>query len=151
MTGKTLNISAIKEGTVIDHISAANTFKVAEILSLKGSGNVVTVGMNLESKKLGKKGVIKIGDRFLTKQEVDKIALIAPEANINIIKNFGVTKKFSVEIPETISGMIKCANPNCITNIERAKTKFAVLNKNPLRIKCHYCERVVGKENVEMI
>jgi aspartate carbamoyltransferase regulatory subunit len=151
MTGRTLKISAIKEGTVIDHISTVNTFKVAEILNLRGSGNVVTVGMNFESKRLGRKGVIKIGDRFLTKQEVDKIALVAPEANINIIKNFDVTKKFSVEIPEVISGIIKCANPNCITNIERSKTKFNVLSKSPLKIKCHYCERVVGKENVELI
>ncbi|MCX6818051.1 MAG: aspartate carbamoyltransferase regulatory subunit [Candidatus Aenigmarchaeota archaeon] len=151
MTGKTLKISAIMDGTVIDHISAANTFRVAEILNIKGSANVVTVGMNLESKSLGKKGLIKIGGRFLTKQEVDTIALFAPEASINIIKNFEVTKKFRVEVPDTINGIIKCANPNCITNAERTKTNFHVLDKNPLKIKCHYCERVIGKENIELI
>jgi len=151
MTGKTFKISAIREGTVIDHISTENTFKVLEMLNLKNSGNVLTLGMNFESKKLGKKGVIKIGNRFLTKQEVDKIALIAPEANINIIKNYKVTKKFSVEIPDMINGIIKCANTNCITNKESSKTRFHVLSRKPLKIRCHYCERVVGKEDVELI
>jgi len=151
MTGKTLKISAIKDGTVIDHISTSNTFKVAEILNLRVSEDVVTVGMNLESKRLGRKGLIKIGGRFLTKQEVDKIALFAPEASINIIKDFEVTKKFNVEVPDVIYDIIKCANTNCITNVERAKTKFHVLSKNPLKIRCHYCERVVGKENVELM
>ena len=151
MTGKTMKISTIREGTVIDHISTSNTFKVADLLNLRGSENVVTVGMNFESRKLGKKGVIKIGDRFLTKQEVDKIAVVAPEANINIIRNFEVEKKFRVEIPDVIQGIIKCANTNCITNAEHAKTKFHVLSKVPLKLRCHYCERVVGRENIELI
>lgn len=151
MKGKTLKISAIEEGTVIDHISTLNTFKVAELLSLKDGQNIVTVGVNFGSKKLGRKGVIKIGGRFLTKQEVDKIALVAPEADINIIKGYEVTRKFSVEIPDAIEEIIKCANPNCITNKELAKTRFHVLSKNPLKVRCHYCERVAGKENIELV
>jgi len=151
MKCKTLKIAAIKEGTVIDHISTANTFRVVDLLNLKGSGNVVTVGINFESKKLGRKGVIKIGGRFLTKNEVDKIALIAPEANINIIKRYGVAKKFNVEIPDVVQGIIKCANPNCITNKELVKTKFHILGKNPLKVRCHYCERVAGRENIEPV
>lgn len=151
MKAKTLKISAIKEGTVIDHIATSNTFKVAELLNLRGSQNVVTVGVNFESKRLGRKGVIKIGGRFLTKQEVDKIALVAPEANINIIKGYEVAKKFNVEIPDVIQGIIKCANPNCITNKEFAKTKFHVLSRNPLKVRCHYCERVIGKEDIELV
>ncbi len=151
MKRKTLKISAISDGTVIDHISKDNTFKVAEFLNLKDGENVVTVGMNLESKRLGKKGLIKIGGRFLTKQEVDKIALIAPEANINIIKDYGVRKKFAVEIPDAIQGIIKCANTNCITNKESVRTKFYVLGKNPLKLRCHFCERVVGKEDIELV
>ena len=151
MNKKTLKISAISEGTVVDHISKDNTFKVVDFLNLKDSEDVVTVGMNFESKKLGKKGVIKIGGRFLTKQEVDKIALIAPEANINIIKNYNVKQKFKVGIPDVISGIIKCANTNCITNSQTSKTKFHVLCKNPLKVRCHYCERVVGKEDIEFL
>ncbi|MCK4531706.1 MAG: aspartate carbamoyltransferase regulatory subunit [Candidatus Aenigmarchaeota archaeon] len=151
MNKKMLKISAINEGTVIDHISTINTFKVAEFLNLKEGEDVVTVGMNFESKKLGKKGVIKIGGRFLTKNEVNKIALIAPEANINIIKDYGVKEKFKVEIPDVIKGIIKCANTNCITNKESAKTKFHVLCKDPLKLRCHYCERVVGKEDIGLL
>ena len=151
MNKKMLKISAINEGTVIDHISTINTFKVAEFLNLKEGEDVVTVGMNFESKKLGKKGVIKIGGRFLTKNEVNKIALIAPEANINIIKDYGVKEKFKVEIPDVIKGIIKCANTNCITNKESVRTKFYVLCKDPLKLRCHYCERVVGKEDIGLL
>ena len=147
---KTLKISGIKEGTVIDHISTANTFKVAEFLNLKGEGNVVSVGMNFESKKLGKKGVIKIGNRFLTKEEVDKIALVAPEAKINIIKDFDVKEKFRVDIPEVIIGTMKCPNPKCITNEQPVKTKFYVLMKEPLKLRCHYCERSIGRDDIEV-
>jgi aspartate carbamoyltransferase regulatory subunit len=151
MKGKTLKISAINEGTVIDHISKDNTFRVAELLNLKDGENVVTVGMNLESKRLSKKGLIKIGGRFLTKQEVDKIALIAPEANINIIKDYDVKKKFKVEIPNIIHEIIKCANTNCITNKELVQTKFYVLSKNPLKLRCGYCERTMGKDDIESV
>lgn len=151
MNKKTLKISAISDGTVIDHISKDNTFKVAEFLNLKDGGDLVTVGMNLESKRLGKKGLIKIGGRFLTKQEVDKIAIIAPEANINIIKSYKVKDKFKVEIPDVVNGIIKCANTNCITNKESSKTKFYVLGKDPLKLRCHYCERVVEKGDIEFV
>ncbi len=151
MNKKTLKISAISEGTVIDHISKDNTFKVAEFLNLKDGGDVVTVGMNLESKRLGKKGLIKIGGRFLTKEEVNKIALIAPEANINIIKDYNVKDKFKVEIPDVINGIIKCANTNCITSKESVRTKFYVLGKDPLKLRCHYCERIIGKEDIELV
>jgi aspartate carbamoyltransferase regulatory subunit len=151
MNKKTLKITAISDGTVIDHISKDNTFKVAEFLNIKDGGDVVTVGMNLESKRLGKKGLIKIGGRFLTKEEVNKIALIAPEANINIIKDYTVKDKFKVEMPDVINGIIKCANTNCITNKEFVRTKFYVLGKDPLKLRCHYCERVVGKEDIELV
>jgi len=151
MKGKTLKISAIEEGTVIDHISSNNTFKVANILKLDGYENVVTVGTNLESKKLGKKGVIKIGGKHLTKDEVDKIALIAPGANINIIKNFSVKEKFKVEIPDELNNIVKCANTNCVTNHYEVPTKFHVLSRDPLKIRCFYCERIVSIEDVEMV
>ena len=120
-----------------------------EILKLRDINDIVTIGMNFNSKKLEKKSVIKISDRFLTKQEVDKIALIAPEANINIIKDYDVREKFPVRIPDDIHGIIRCVNANCITNREPIRTKFHVLSKAPLKLRCHYCERVIGKEDLE--
>jgi len=116
---KELSVSAIKEGTVIDHIPSNATLKVVEILDLKGIRSIISVATNLTSKTMGKKGIIKIGGKNLTKEEVDKIALIAPNATVNIIKNYDVKKKIKVSIPSTINKIIKCSNPNCVTNNEK--------------------------------
>ncbi|MBN2042820.1 MAG: aspartate carbamoyltransferase regulatory subunit [Candidatus Aenigmarchaeota archaeon] len=148
---KELKISAIREGAVIDHISPENAFKVVEILNLKDKDDIVMVGVNLQSKKIGKKGVIKIGNSFPTKEEIDKIALIAPEANLNIIKDYNVISKERVKIPDVLEVIIRCANPKCITNAENHKTKFYVLEKSPLRMRCHYCERIMEAADIELV
>ena len=148
---KELTISAIKDGTVIDHIPSDAAFKVAKILDLSGVKGIISVATNLSSKAMGKKGIIKIGDKSLTKDEVDKIALIAPNATVNIIKDYGVKQKIKVEIPEEINRIIKCSNPNCVTNNEKVATKFYVLSKEPLKIRCHYCERNMEKEDITLL
>ena len=148
---KELSITAIKDGTVIDHIPANVTFKVADILDLKGIRSIISVATNLSSKQTGKKGIVKIGGKFLTQEEVNKIAIVAPDATVNIIKNYDVKKKLKVSIPETINKVIKCSNPNCVTNTEEVKTKFYVLSNNPLKVKCHYCERNMNKEDIELL
>ena len=148
---KEVSISAIKDGTVIDHIPANVTFKVADILDLKGIRSIISVATNLSSKKMGKKGIVKIGGKYLTQEEVNKIAIIAPDATVNIIKNYEVKKKLNVSIPEIIKKIIKCSNPNCITNVEKAETKFYVLSKDPLKVKCHYCERYMNKEDILLL
>jgi|TARA_B100001964_G_C14238000_1_gene603481 aspartate carbamoyltransferase regulatory subunit len=149
---KELSVSAIKEGTVIDHIPSNATLKVVEILDLKGIRSIISVATNLTSKTMGKKGIIKIGGKNLTKEEVDKIALIAPNATVNIIKNYDVKKKIKVSIPSTINKIIKCSNPNCVTNNEKnVATKFYVLNKAPLKVRCHYCERNMDKEDISLL
>jgi len=99
----------------------------------------------------GKKGIIKIGGKDLTKEETDKIALIAPDATVNIIQNYDVKKKIKVAIPLTVNKIIKCSNPNCITNNEKVMTKFDVLNKVPLKVRCHYCERYMAKEDITLL
>ena len=148
---KEVSISAIKDGTVIDHIPANTTFKVADILDLKGIRSIISVATNLSSKQMGKKGIIKIGGKNLTTEEVNKIAIIAPKATVNIIKNYEVKKKLKVSLPEVINKIIKCSNPNCITNVEPVETKFYVLSKNPLKVKCHYCERSMNKEDILLL
>jgi len=145
---KELSISAIKDGTAIDHIPSNETFKVAKILDLKGIRSVISVAANLPSKQMGKKGIVKIGGKYLTQEEVNKIAIIAPHATVNIIENYEVKKKLKVSIPETINKIVKCSNPNCITNVEKAETKFYVLTKDPLKVRCHYCERDMNKEDI---
>lgn len=148
---KELSISAIREGTVIDHIPADATFKVVNILKLEEHDKTVTIATNLVSKKHGKKGIIKIGGKFLTKKEVNKIAVVAPNATLNIIKNYEVNEKADLGIPDSVMGIIKCSNPNCITNLERIKTKFEVVRNEPLKVKCNYCERSMGREDIEIV
>jgi aspartate carbamoyltransferase regulatory subunit len=143
-----LNVTAIRHGTVIDHIESSATFQVASILQVEDETNIVLVGVQLESKRLGKKGLIKIEDRRLTPDEVNKIALIAPRATLNIISDFQVVEKFKVELPERIERIVRCNNPNCITNKEDIQTKFDVVKKAPLSLRCNYCERVVKRDNM---
>ena len=148
---KELSVSAIKEGTVIDHIPSNATLKVVDILDLKGIRSIISIATNLSSKTMGKKGIIKIGGKDLTKEEVDKIALIAPNATVNIIENYDVKKKIKVAIPSIINKIIRCSNPNCVTNNENITTKFYVLNKAPLKVKCNYCERSMEKEDITLV
>ena len=120
---KQLDVSAIKDGSVIDHIDSKSTLKVAEILNIQNEEQVVLVGMNLASKFLGKKGIIKIGGKIIDQKEVNKIALIAPDATVNIIKDYEVVKKFRVVVPEVIENIVKCFNPNCVSNYHNIEPK----------------------------
>ena len=138
-----LNVSAIRNGTVIDHIQTEATFKVADMLRLDREDQVVLVGMNLSSKKVGKKGLIKIESRELTPQEVNKIALVAPQATLNIISDFEVVEKVKVQLPAHIERIVKCFNPRCVTNQQALVTKFDVVATSPPALRCLYCERVM--------
>ena len=146
-----LKVPAIKEGTVIDHIPSRVTFKVMRILDLKEFKHTISVALNLKSKSMGKKGIIKVGSRFLTQDEVNKIAILAPQASVNIIKDYKVKEKIKVNIPDEIHNIIKCSNPKCITNNEKVKTSFSVINKSPLQVLCHHCERVMEAKDITLI
>jgi len=145
---KERTVSALKKGTVIDHIPAEFTFKVAEILKLDAVKNKIVIASNLESKKLGKKGILKIADMYLDKKCAQKIALIAPQASMSKIDDFKVIEKIKLERAKLLSGILKCYNPNCITNTEAMETKFIVVNEKPLAVKCGYCEREMNKEDI---
>jgi len=138
---KELKIPPIKDGTVIDHITGGNAVKVLHILGIPKTTNVVSVAMNVKS-KFGKKDIVKVENRELDPFEVDKIALIAPKATINIIRDYEVAEKHRVNLPDEIKGIVCCSNPTCVSNSkEPVKSRFKVLSKDPLRIKCYYCER----------
>jgi len=145
-----LKVSAIKDGTVIDHIPATNLFNVISILGLDNIENQITFGTNLESEKLGAKAIIKVSDKFFADDEINKIALIAPHAKLNIIKDYEVIEKKVVEIPETIKGIVTCFNPKCITNHEKIATSFKVIAKEPLAVKCKYCEKITSVDQIKM-
>jgi aspartate carbamoyltransferase, regulatory subunit len=147
-----LKVSAIRNGTVLDHIPAEQLFKVINILNLDSCSNQITFGMNLESKLLGRKAIIKIADRYFESDEINKIALVAPMATINIIKNFEVIEKRVITVPDEVSGIAKCMNPKCITNHQAIKTKFNVIKEgNKLKLRCHFCEKETNSENLIII
>lgn len=150
MDDKKLQVSAIKNGTVIDHIPASNLFKVINILGLNKIETQMTFGSNFESKKLGRKAIIKLSDVFFADEDINKIALVAPDAKLNIIKNYKVVEKKIVEVPDHIKGIAKCMNPKCITNHEGIVTKFTVISKKDVAIKCNYCEKITDAEHMEI-
>ena len=148
---KELRVNAIKNGTVIDHIPAGDLFKVIKILGLQNITNTMTIGNNLESKTQGFKGIIKISGLFFEDDDIDRIALAAPNAKLNIIKDYTVVEKRQVNVPDTVTGIAKCVNPKCITNFEdNVTTKFTVVDKENISLKCHYCEKITNKENLRL-
>ena len=145
---KELKVSAIKDGTVIDHIPSENLFKVISILGLDQTTHQVTFGSNLESKLLGKKAIIKVDGRFFKDDEINKIALVAPDAKLNIIENYQVVEKKVVIVPDEIKAIAKCMNPKCITNNEQMTTRFEIIAKKPVELKCDYCEKITDSKHL---
>lgn len=150
MSRKTLWVSKIKEGTVIDHINGGHALDVIKILGITGhAGGIVTVAMNVPSKRLKVKDIVKVEGRKLASAEVDKIALVAPHATINIIRNYKVVEKQRVKLPKVIRGIVKCANPACVSNSnEPVQSTFYVEREEPLFLKCHYCGYAMKKQDV---
>ena len=146
-----LQVSALCNGTVIDHIPADKLFAVVNLLEISTMSNNVTIGFNLESKKLGKKGLIKISDRFFTDDEIDKISVVAPNIVLNTIRNYNVVEKREVKMPDEIHNIIKCNNLNCITNNEPMETHFYVANRETHTLKCRYCEKEVSLDDITLL
>jgi aspartate carbamoyltransferase regulatory subunit len=137
-----LKVSAIKDGTVLDHIPAQNVFQVVDILDLIHSDKPVTIGSNLESKSLGRKGIIKIADRFFEDEELGRIALAAPDATVNIIRDYEVVSKKKIDLPSEVIGIAKCSNPMCVTNRQPVTTRFTtIVDHKKVKLLCHYCEK----------
>ena len=145
---KHLKVSAIKDGTVIDHIPPKALFRVIKILKLEKCSQMVTFGNNLDSKAMGTKAIIKIANRFFADEEVNKIALVAPKAKLNTIRDYKVIEKRVVETPQEIIGIVRCFNPSCITNSENITTRFEVLSDKPIAMKCFYCEKITNENEM---
>ncbi len=145
-----IRIVKIHDGTVIDHIRAGKALEVLKILGITGEeGNIVTLAMNITSSKIGKKDIVKVEHRFLEDEEVARIALVAPEATINLIEDFKIIKKTRVELPEIISDIFQCPNQRCVTNKEREPihSKYEVVSKTPVKLKCLYCWTIVEEQD----
>ncbi len=147
---KELRVQKIKEGTVIDHISAGCSLSVLKILGIMGrEDNIVSIVMNVSSHSLGRKDIVKVEGRELNPEELDKIALVAPRSTINIVRNYVVVEKQKPRLPKMIKGIVKCANVTCISNSnEPADSMFYVENDDPLRLRCYYCSRYLEKDDI---
>ena len=140
-------VAAIKNGTVIDHIPSEKTNHVANLLKLDELQTTVTIGYNYRSKKLGRKGIIKVEDKFFTDEEISRLSVVAPNIVLNIIRDYEVVEKKTVTTPSEIHGIVKCNNPKCITNNEPMQTFFHV---HESILTCHYCEKEQDINKVEL-
>ena len=151
MKKQELQVAALVNGTVIDHIPSEKLFTVVSLLGLEQMNNNITIGFNLKSKKLGTKGIIKIADKFFCDDEINRIAVVAPNVKLNIIRHYEVVEKKQVLMPDELKGIVKCNNPKCITNNEPMQTWFHVIDKEQGILKCHYCEKEQQKDNIKLI
>jgi len=150
LSSATLTVSKIRNGTVIDHIPAGRSLAVLKVLGITGyEGLRIAILMNVESKKLGRKDIVKIEDKVVDEREASIISLIAPEATINIVRDFDVVEKRNLRLPETIKGLLKCPNPLCVTNNDpEALSEFVKVSEKPLRLRCVYCETYLNEADV---
>lgn len=144
-----LYVKKIRNGTVIDHISSGYALDVLKILNITGKeNNTVAVVMNVPSKLIGKKDIVKIEGWELRPEDVNKIALISPNATINIIKEYDVVEKKTVNLPRDIKNIVRCSNPACISKKEPVDSLFHVTKVEPVRLRCHYCNRTMEKRDM---
>ncbi len=144
-------VAAIENGTVIDHIPADKTFQVVNLLGLQDIKSPVTIGFNYTSNKVGKKGIIKVTDKFFTNDEISRLSVVAPKVVLNIIRDYDVVEKKTVDTPDELRGIVKCNNPKCITNNEPMETVFHVVDKEQGTLKCHYCDKEQDINKVELV
>lgn len=144
-TTEARKVYAIDSGTVIDHIPSPLALKVVDILGVSQEG-ILTMGINFPSDKLGKKDIVKIENVKLTPQVTDRVAIVAPTATINIIEKGKVVEKRPIEVPRELHGILRCPNPNCVTNVEQVPSHFIREGKrNNFSVRCTYCERKYNK------
>ena len=141
MAKNEIMVTAIENGTVIDHIPTEKTFEVATLLNLESLSTPVTIGYNYRSKKIGRKGIIKVADKFFTNEEISRLSVVAPNVVLNVINDYEVVEKKTVTTPDELRGIVKCNNPKCITNNEPMDTLFHVVDKEHGVLRCHYCEK----------
>lgn len=149
MLEEKLKIDKISKGTVIDHIDAGYALTILNLTGIDESRNLMTIGVNVSSKKYLTKDIIKIENVFLNETQMQQISILSPNATISLIENYKVIEKKKVELPVIIKKLILCVNQTCISNSdEPIDTEFLVLEKKPLKIQCIYCERIYKLEEI---
>lgn len=145
---KELAVAALKYGTVIDHIPSSALFKCVELLGLEACPSAVTIGNNLPSRHLGTKGIIKVADTVFAPEVINRIAIVASTAVVNVIKDYEVVEKNRVQLPDEVVGLVKCTNPKCVSCHEPMATRFNVVSREPVTLKCRYCEHEYAGDKI---
>ncbi len=151
MKRQELLVAALENGTVIDHIPSNKLFEVVNLLHLEEMKTSITVGYNLRSKKMGHKSIIKIAGKFFSDDEINQLAVVSPNVTLSVIRDYEVVEKKEVVLPDELRGIVKCANPKCITNNEPMKTLFHVISGEKAMLRCHYCNKEISLEHVKLI
>lgn len=151
MKREELQVAALRNGTVIDHIPSDKVFDVVNLLGLDRMKTAVTIGYNLKSSKMGTKGIIKVADKFFSDEELNQLSVITPNASLCIIRDFEVVGKKKVEMPDELVGIVKCSNPKCISNNEPMATRFHAIDKENGILKCHYCNHEEKIGNIVLL
>jgi aspartate carbamoyltransferase regulatory subunit len=152
MKREELMVAAIKNGTVIDHIPSSKLFEVVNLLHLEQIDNSsIMMGYNLQSKKHGTKSIIKVSDKFFTDAELNQLSVVAPNVSLCVIRDYEVVEKKKVSLPQEIKGIVRCANPKCITNNEPMQTHFTLVDTQRGILRCHYCEKEQNLETVKLV
>lgn len=149
MVSRDMRVTKLRSGTVIDHLRPGTAMKAIEVLGVT-DGCAMSIGMFFESKKMGRKDILKLENRVLTPEEMQKIAILSPEASVCIIQDYAVVNKLDVRLPEEVEAVIRCNNPKCITNHENVPTRFSVEGGDPLKVRCRYCERSMAGGEIEL-
>ena len=147
-TNDKLLVEAIANGTVIDHIAPGQAMNILRLFNFIGKHNQITVGFNLKSGEMGSKDIIRIADVAFSPSETEQLAILAPDATVNSIKDYKVVDKYKLRLPNEIKGAFECPNSNCITHVEKgAPARFSIFKEEgKVMMRCHYCERVFARK-----
>ena len=128
-------VTAIKNGTVIDHIPSGKALSVLKMLGIDGGmSNPISMVMNVPSQKMGGKDIIKVEDRELTQHELDRLALVAPDASVAIIRSYAVAEKMEINLTDEVVNVARCTFSNCITTnpMEPLPHRLILTKREPL-------------------
>jgi len=143
-------VAKLRHGTVIDHLDPGMALKALEMIGVPKHGAAL-IGVNLASAKAGRKDILKLENIQLSDEQIDNLAVLGPSATVCYIREYEIVKKVRVKLPEVLEGILRCPNPNCITNHDRLTTSFDVERTSPTQVRCTFCERLISEDDIVLL
>ena len=150
MLRKQKRVAKLRHGTVIDHLSPGMALKALEQIGVPQESSAL-IGVNLASNKAGRKDILKLENVELSDEQIENLAVLGPNASVSYIRDYEIVRKVSVKLPETLEGVLRCPNPNCITNHDRITTLFDVERTSPTQVRCVFCERLISEDEIVLL